>query len=642
MKKKNLIILILCLSVFVLMPLLSSCAFIDFDWDVNDGFDNDDDVELPYSFDITATDSEIIIDLADVGSYGTEARLVSIPVYQYLYSETVRGLATEVAESPYFIDNYVCGTSTTITLDRYYNDGDGIYNKYYVVDESGSILAGPMFCTKIAAKYTHEDPIIPTTKKGVMCENLKTPMVDDLGCSYTELNFWIDNMFVPNEVYEDGQVKQLHYVEGADNGDGTTTITRDGVTEEVAYVDYNGQRYYFRMDSIADYDDLISWYTNRNVKVTLIVLLNNVADKYKQPYYITYPATAGSNTHVQFNTSNRYGAGYWGAFMEFLGNRYSQSADASTSKYGLVQTYVLGNEIDMSSSWNNIVGKGQPALTLENYIEEYEREMRIANQALKKYYALNKVLVSVTHHWAAVGEDYSPKDIIDYMTKKTIRQGNYDYGFAIHPYGKVLTNPAFWQTDTNVAGMNGSLNTSVITWTNLEVLQLYLEQPGKLCNGQIRHVYLTEGGVASTAGGLSQNEKSKNQQAAGVAYAYYKISQLDCVQAFIYYRLLDHAGDGTYFGLVSDINVESSKKPAYYLYKYIDTQYSFEASNAYLKLITWTMSNGWQSISYGVEVGNVHSYQDTMGIFESRFDWTAHWDENLIIRRQIDEEFVMF
>jgi len=639
MKKSVLAILILCLATLAITPFLSSCAFIDFDWDINDGFDKDDYVEPNYSFDISATESEIAVNLSNVGSYGMEAKLVCIPVYQYLYSETVRGLATEVAENPYFIEDYSCGSTVTVTFDRYFNGGDGIYYKYYVLSSSGDILAGPVFCSQIESKYQHDDPIIPVSKKGVMCENLKTDLVSDLGCSYTELNFWIDNMFVPNEIYEDGQVKELVYTESV-NENGVTTITRNGVTEEVAYIDYNGQRYYFRLDSISHYDDLIGWHTRRNVKVTLIVLLNNVADKYKQPYFITYPATAGSNTHVQFNTSNKYGAGYWGAFMEFLGNRYSQSADASTSKYGLVQTYVLGNEIDMASSWNNIVGKGQPALTLENYIEEYEREMRIANQALKKYYAYNKVLVSITHHWSSRGEEYAPKDIIDYMTKKTMKQGNYDYGFAIHPYGKILNNPAFWQTDTSVTGMNGSLNTSVITWTNLEVMQLYLEQTSKLCNGQIRHVYLTEGGVASTSGGLNQNEKSKNQQAAGVAYAYYKASQLSCIQAFIYYRLLDHPGDGTYFGLVGDINVESSKKPSYYLYKYIDTQYSFEVSEPYLKLITWTVSNGWQSIPHGVEVGNVHSFQDTMGIFESRFDWNIHWDENLIIRRHINEEFV--
>lgn len=627
-------ILILCLLAFT-APVLASCQLISLDWDINDGFDTDDYVAPNYEFVVSATAEQITIKLSNVGDYGVNGKLAALPIYQYFYSETAHGLADNTKSAPIYIDDYACGTSAEYTINRYIQDVDGIYLKYYVLDEKNNVIVGPMFCTEIEAKYQYEDPIIPRSKKGIMCENLTTEMVTDLGCSYTEMNMWIDNMFVPNEVYEDGVVKELVYEEGV-NEYGVTTITRDDVTEEVDYIDYNGKRYYFRLDSIAYYDTRISYYTKRNIKVTLIVLLNNVADKYKQPYFITYPATEGSENHVQFNTSNRYGAGYWGAFMEFLGNRYSQSA---TSNYGLVQSYVLGNEIDMASSWNNIVGKGQAALTLENYIEEYERLMRIANQALKKYYALNKVLISVTHHWSSRGEEYAPKDIIDYMTRKTLAQGNYDYGLAIHPYGKILSSPTFWASDVNVDGLNGSLNTSAITWTNLEVMQLYLEQSSKLYNGQIRDVYLTEGGVASTSSGLSQNQTSKNQQAAGVAYAYYKASQLSCIKAFIYYRLVDHHGDGTFFGLVSDFE-GVNKKPAYTLFKYIDTQYSFEVSRPYLDLISWTTTSGWQSTSHGTAFGDVNDYKDTMALVPSRFDWNLHWNETLIICRHITEEFV--
>lgn len=640
MKKAIFTISLIILLALAVCPLFTACSFIDIDWDINDGFDTEDVIEPNYSFTISASDTELTIEMSNIGVYGGTGRLVAVPSYKYLYGETTRGLSTEVENNPVFIDDYACGTAVTITIDRYFNGIDGIYYKYYILSNSDTILAGPRYCTQIDPKYTHPEPIEAIGKKGIMCENLKTDMVDDLGCSFTELNFWIDNMLVPNEVYENGQVVPLTYVEET-SADGTTTITRNGVTEEVDYIDYNGQRYYFRLNSVSYYDDLISWYTRRNVKVTLIMLLNNVANKYKQPYFITYPATEGSKNHVQFNTSNAYGAGYWGAFMEFLGNRYSQSAVAQTSKYGLVQTYVLGNEIDMASSWNNIVGPGQPALTLENYLEEYEREMRIANLALKKYYASNKVLVSITHHWMDKGEEYSPKDIVDYLTKKTISQGNYDYGFAIHPYGKQLDNSAFWRSDTSTIGMNGSLTTTAITWSNLEVIQLYLEQPSKLCDGEVRSVYLTEGGVASTSGGISQNERTRNEQAAGVAYAYYKSSQLSCIKAFIYYRLLDHEGDGTYFGLVGDLNTESTRKPAYYLYKYIDTQYSFEVSQQYIASITWSMSNGWQSVSHGYGI-DCDSYKDLMKIFDSRFDWNSHWDTDLIIVRTVNEGYAPF
>lgn len=638
MKRKFRLILILCAIAIVACPILSSCQLIGLDWDINDGFDTDPFVVPNYNFEVTASADQITISLSNVGEVGVKGKLVSLPAYQYLYAETAHGLADNTKSKPTFIENYECGETTEIVIPRYVDEEDGIYNKYYVVDEKNNIIVGPIFCTQINAVYTHEDPLTPQSKKGIMCENMMSEMVDELGCSYTELNFWIDSMLVPNEVYENGKVVELEYEEGV-NQEGVTTITRDNVTEEVAYHDYNGKRYYFRLDSISFYDELISYYTQRNVKVTLIMLLKNLNDKYVQPYFITYPATAGSTSYVQFNTSNKYGADYWGAFMEFLGNRYSECSNIEEPKYGSVQTYVLGNEIDYSSTWNNIVGPGQPPLSLEDYVEEYERTMRIANLALKKYYPLNKVLVSLTHNWSKRGEEYAPKDILDYMMKKSFAQGNYDYGFAIHPYGKMLSNPAFWAGDVNTEGMNGSLNTSAITWSNLEVLQLYLEQPSKLCNGEVRSVYLTEGGVASTSSGLSQTENSRNQQAAGVAYAYYKSSQLSCVKAFIYYRLVDHPADGTLFGLVSDWDGKN-RKPAFNVYKYIDTQYSFEIANRYLDLITWTTVVGWQSTPHGVAFGNIETYKDTMEIFPSRFDWNAHWDENLMKCRYIEGGFV--
>lgn len=637
MSKKFRLILILCAIVIVACPILSSCQLIGIDWDINDGFDTEAFVTPNYSFEVSASDEEITIHLSNVGDAGVKGKLVSLPVYQYMYFET-HGLADNTKSTATVIDEYECGETAEYVIPRYNDEVDGIYNKYYVLDNNNNIIVGPIFCTQIDAVYTHDDPLTPRSKKGIMCENLMTDLVEELGCSYTELNFWIDSMIVPNEVYEKGKVVELQYEEGV-NEDGVTTITREGVTEEVAYHDYNGKRYYFRLDSLSYYDERISYYTQRNIKVTLIVLLKNLDDKYVQPYFITYPATKGSSTHVQFNTSNSYGANYWGAFMEFLGNRYSECSDISDPKYGSVQTYVLGNEIDYSSSWNNIVGKFQAPLSLEDYIEEYERGMRIANLALKKYYPLNKVLVSITHNWATRGEEYAPKDILDYMTKKTFAQGNYDYGLAIHPYGKMLSNAAFWAGDVTSDGLNGSLNTAAITWTNLEVMQLYLEQPSKLCNGEIRSVYLTEGGVASTNSGLNQSENSRNQQAAGIAYAYFKSSQLSCIKAFIYYRLVDHHGDGTFFGLVSDWDGKS-RKPAFQLFRYIDTQYAFDIANRYLDLVSWTTVVGWQSFPHGVAFGNVQTFKDTMGIFPSRFDWDSHWDESLICTRHISEEFV--
>ena len=641
MQKRRFITIFICIITICVLA-FSGCTLNQFSWDINDGFDEEDYIEPDYDFTVTSTLSKINISLSNIGDIGENASLVATKPYEYLYGESTNGLSEHTNANPLFIDTYECGTEQAFEIDRFCFDGyDGIYLKYYVLNSTDEILAGPMHCTEITPKYDYEEVIKPIGIKGVMCEDRYAEQVSDLGCEYTLLNFVIDGMIVPNEIYnsQTKQIEQLVYEESTNNA-GELVITRNGISEIVEKFIYNNSVYYFRkygpIVSLDHYDKIIAKYTNEGIKVTLIILMHNVDDKLIQPYYLTYPATKGSSKYVQINTSNEYGASYWGAFMEFLSDHYSKEGKKDIYSYGLVETFVLGNEIDMSSSWNNIVGSGQASLTLENYVEEYEREMRIANQAIKKYYSKNKILVSLTHAWQSKIEEYSPKGILDYMTKKTLSEGNYDYGFAIHPYGINLASPTFWSTDLSSDGMTGSLNTSCITWSNLEVIQLYLEQSSKRYNGEIRSVYLTEGGVSSSKEGSGEVfELTKNQQCAGIAYIYYKCTQLSCVKALIYYRLVDSQYEGANFGLYTQNAM--LQKPAYKVYKYIDTQYSFEVSKQYLKYITWSVSDGWSTISYGVDCGNVNTYLDTMALFRSKFDWKSHWDESKIIIRQIDD-----
>lgn len=627
---------------------LTGCTLEGFDWNINDGFDTDEYIPPDYDFTITSDMDNIYVSASNIGEYGETATLVALNPYEYLNGEDTTGLSNDLNASPKIIDTYECGTEQNLVFDRFFEDGtDGIYLKYYFLSDADEILAGPMHCTSFEPLYTHDDPIQLKSIKGVMCDDAYRSEIADLGCSYVYVNFVITNLFVPNEIYnsETGLIEQLQYVEQVDS-DGNMTITQqNGKTYKVDYIDYNGKRYYFRMDvtnsghSLRGYDSMIKKYSNDGVKVTLIVLMYLEKDQYMQPYFLKYPAIADSNTnkYIQFNTSNQYGAGYWGALMEFLGKRYSEEDGSGNSKFGVVQDYVIGNEIDMSSSWNNIVAPGQAALSLENYLEEYDREMRIANTALKKYSSLNQVFLPITHMWTNKFEEYYPKDILDNLTIKTKLEGDYDYGFALHPYGYNLLDPEFWKGDTSTSSMNGSLNTGAITWSNLEVMQLYLEQPSKLYNGQVRSVLLTEGGVASSSiNDKDMFEKTKNQQAAGIAYLYYKSTQLSCVKALIYYRLIDNSGDGAYFGLIGENG--RNKKPAYTVYKYIDTQFSFDVSAPYLKYIEWSVTIGGKVYSFGQEIGNVNSYYDTMALFNSRFDWSTHWNEDLIIRRTIDPD----
>ena len=250
------------------------------------------------------------------------------------------------------------------------------------------------------------------------------------------------------------------------------------------------------------------------------------------------------------------------------------------------------------------------------------------------------ILVSITHNWYTSSlNEYTPKNILDTLAAKTLAEGNYLWGIALHPYGADLPVADYWNNDTKnkgeSKGMNGTLLTSKITYTNLEVLQLYLEQEGKLCNGQIRPVHITEGGVC----GPTNNADGEILQAAGIAYAYYKSSQLSCIKSLQYYRFRDHPAEtaaGLYTGIMYADGV--TLKKGYYILKYIDSTDSYiddimceELSalglgpNGCIGQIHWTFLDQPQGYGFGRS-----TWQELMTIFPSQFDWSQHWDESLI------------
>ena len=647
--------LLLTCSIFVCLT-FTGCDFGTFKTNIFDGYDTDEYV-IDYVFDISASKTQLTFDLDNLGYEGDDLTIVALQPYQYMGYEDVVGLAEDIYAEPHVIATCSGGKRQQVVVDRYiayYNTGsigevspltDGIILKYYCLNQANEVLAGPKYVTEIEAEYSYKDPVIAKSIKGVYPEDSYREEVFDLGASHVYVNFRIDEMLVPNETYKDGVITKLDYEEGVDKF-GNETITRNGVTQKVEHVDYNGKRYYIRLEGanalyrITHFDELFKSYTDKGVRVTVVILLYpSWSDTNKtswnqevQPYLMNYPALEKDKniTFAQVNTGNEYGAGYWGALMEFLARRYSYVDENGNAPHGLVQNYIIGNEIDYSTSWNNIVPKGYAPLSMPDYMEEYERELRIANQILKKYYPSNKVLVPITHNWTNSGEEYSPKNIVDYLTRKTLEQGNYDYGFATHPYCSALTIADFWKYDTLTtgpsAGMSGALTSSKITFSNLELWQLYLEQKGKLCNGKIRSIFLTEGGVSG-----SMNLEQQQLQAAGIAYAYYKASQLDCVEAFIYYRLQDNPGEtsaGLYSGLLT---TDGTQKPSYEVYKYLDTSFSFEYSNEYLNKITWSLGGA----SHGIGI-DCETWQDVMELFPSRFDWNACWDTGRIMVRDFD------
>ena len=158
------------LCMLLLVPLvgcfgLAGCSFELVEWDINEGFDDEEYVEPEYGFAVSAALDTITISVSNVGELGQTASLVALPSYQYLYGEDVVGLSEQVNADPIYIDEYDCGTEKDFVIDRYFDDKtDGIYFKYYILSELEEILAGPMFCSDIEPLYNHENPILHRTE----------------------------------------------------------------------------------------------------------------------------------------------------------------------------------------------------------------------------------------------------------------------------------------------------------------------------------------------------------------------------------------------------------------------------------------------------------------------------------------------
>lgn len=662
MKKSLIRIFALILLGILACGVLSGCFLFRIpEDDIDDGYDDPDDYEEPnHVFEVSCREDTTTITLSDVGYYGDTARLVYLKPYEYLEGEGQTGISTIKNVTPTFVGEYKCGTEATFDINRYNDDGyDTVYCKFYVV-QGVNIVAGPIYPTEIQPKNDHDEVVKVNGIKGLMMDFPYEDEVSKLGCEHVQLNCLASDMIVPLETVDENtkEVTPIEYEEHLDGDGKGYIIGPKGGRQYVESYLHNGKKYYFRSKAwslegktcshtLDYYDRLISRYTRENVKVTLIVLVWINLNQYAEPYFLTYEAarTSTKATYYAVNTSNPYGAEYWAAFLEFISDRYSREDSKENAQYGSVESYIIGNEIDQFSSWNAMVDLNKhEALTIDDYCTEFERTLRISNQALKKSNSRNVPLVPLTHFWMASGSpnDYKPKEIFDFLSLKTKKEGNYNWGLAIHPYGADLTVVDFWNNDIG-KGVSGSLNTEKITWTNLEVLQLYLEQPIKLCNGNVRDVYVTEGGVTSSDSRKNdaQYAKTKNQQAAGIAYAYYKSTQLSCIKALNYWRLCDHQVEGAYFGLMTEDGIY---KPSYYVWKYIDTQYTWTVTDPYLEYIVWSdYENGvLKSYGYGLgttEVGPLDfEWRYAMGIRKSNFDWNAHWDESKIVVRQADEE----
>ncbi|MFO1022698.1 MAG: DUF5722 domain-containing protein [Planctomycetales bacterium] len=349
--------------------------------------------------------------------------------------------------------------------------------------------------------------------------------------------------------------------------------------------DVDGHKIPINIDHIRHLDATFGELTTAGVDNT-IILLNSVPSEPDPKNPLIHPLTnlkEAPNHLGAFNLTNEAGYLRYRAAVEYMAHRYS----LPKAPHGRVSGYIIGNELQAHWWWYNI-GQADPALV----IEDYARALRVSHYAVRKSHPELKVFISMDHHWTARMSDEKQKfipgkEFLDRMNELIRKQGNFEWHVAFHPYPEDLFNPRTW----NDKQPTFAFNTPKITFKNLEVLPAYLKQPDFLFENRPRRIILSEQGFHTP----KEEDGGEKVQAAGYAYAYYRTSHIEGIDAFILHRHVDHRDEGGLrlgirsrkAGTVTD---PGDKKFLYDVFKAADTpqwEQAFEFAKPIIGIKQW-------------------------------------------------------
>lgn len=432
------------------------------------------------------------------------------------------------------------GGGFTVSIPRYKNGVDRIYSRFRagaaVAKGSVHLFAGICYVDSLG-NISLGDYDFPTAST---IKGLQVNMVDDaiqLGVGHAAQNLNQGDIIRPVKT--------------------STTIT---------YV-MDGKEYYFDGEYLAGFDQRIKELSDHNIVVYLILLNSLKWGREMHPDMRTqllHPDYNPQGLISAFNVVTPEGLAHYKAFVEFVAERYTRP----DHPYGQACGFIIGNEVDCQWMWCNAGEK-----TVREYVREYGIAMRTAFYAARKKYAQARIYISMTHLWNLTFKRsprrfYKGRDVLEILNRNSIREGNYDWCVAYHPYPQDLAHSDFWHDDTATF----SLDTGRITFKNIEILSQYLSQPHMLFHGRLRHIILSEQGFHS-----DETEESEKIQAAAYAFAYWRIERTPGIEAFILHAHVDNRDEfNLNLGIwrrdktSSSPSKPGSPKPVYAVFKGID------------------------------------------------------------------------
>ncbi|MBZ0292529.1 MAG: DUF5722 domain-containing protein [Anaerolineae bacterium] len=489
---------------------------------------------------ITGSIEKIVVEQAQIQVTGTCSSDTPADVTLYLYDlppyASEPGDRQPITSISLHVESQM---PFTINIPRFAEGHDRLYSQFRMgsATPAGTLFSGVCYATNLQdiAAYDYPYPQAHTIK-GLQVHDVEDAI--QLGIAHAALNL------------------------------NQSTIMRPRADESTITYRTEGQEFYFDRAYLEQFDAKVKELSDNGIIVYLIMLnslkWDDVTIDPDLKTALVHPDYDPEGFISAFNVVTDAGLAHYKAFFEFAAERYSRP----DQQYGRVSGYIIGNEVDAQWIWSNAGEK-----TVEAYMREYANAVRIAFYAARKQYSQARVYLSLTHHWTLPHTEnqlrtYRGRDIIEIMNQMSTEEGNFDWSIAYHPYPEDLAYNRFWE-DANALD---TLDTPLITFKNIDVLSRYLSQPHLLFDGRIRHIILSEQGLHS-----DENEESERIQAAGYAYAYWKIAHSPGIQAFIYHAHIDHRDE---FDLNLGIrhrdkssdspNAPGTPKPVYEVFKGID------------------------------------------------------------------------
>ncbi len=462
--------------------------------------------------------------------FSTEGIPKSDDEYYYLFA--LRAYMDEVNQDMTPTHVEYKAENTKMMFSHHFGMVSGMLYKYVVaVKEDGQyvVVSNPSYVTnpeEIAVYKSNGES--PASKKGLLVapDKIQSSELEDLGVKHAAYNIQMSRIL---ELSEDSEYPPVSYT-------------------------YNGKDYLFDGQVMAEYDMVFGTLTEKGIEITAI-LLNDVSASYPEMIHPLARSGIGNAPYYAFNAAEEEGMDYLAAITTFLVERYSGKANGR----GVIANWVIGNEINARKQWNYM-----RHVDLETYVREYVKAFRICYSSIKSVNSASRIYIPLDQQWnnnAGSTGNYNAKDILDEFNRQIRKEGNIDWGLAIHPYNVPLDSPYIWKDSVHV---QESEETPMVTMANIDVVTDYLQQEEFLtADGEVRSVILSELGYTSLQG--------EELQAAAIVYAYKVTEENPHIDSVLFSRQTD-AEEEMEDGLALGINhPDGTPKYVYKVYKYMDT-----------------------------------------------------------------------